>query len=960
MVNKFVFYSDSESGFTLNLPPLSMDSSTTGTIDWGDGNTSAYAYSYNTHAYTSAGTYTVTFITTDITSVGNGFCAGNSYIKEAYLSEGITLLDNGLFTQSSIQTLHIPSTAIIGENSPLNYCTSLTSITIGDKDNLTTIDITQHSYKAFVGCTSLVKIICYSNTTGINETYFITSDGYIPVYYTKNGKIDDDSSEEIRLMRIGSHMPSFRNIQVDRESYVIWKIALGSRIVWQLNTKTPTEYLLVDEYCIGEKYLESYTTQSVFTDVYWIHKVNGKMVQTSLNDFELNSWQCDTLTPVFRTNTSDNSKYVCYYELTQNSGFGQHNMKITYKSPDTNKILEVEYPIYHLEETKCEYGDGITWYPFRNYLNKENFGTCSLYYQCKDSDNNTLEEIVTFPKNSTRINYVFPKPDNADFYFGENQQVEYDIVSIYTNKEYKGTCLWNIRPYYDSRNTQKIFSQNMKDLQPLKLKVDINDTNFYYINKTTTYTADTVISPYYNSNSKKLPTTNSELYVRLYDTSTKGYVNGIYGWQKYTYQDFYELNHEKVTIGKKFIMPFIADDFCVHGISTPYTTYPASTGFIYWGDGTFSYYAGGYYFYDNSYTSQTDSTVRKIYTEAKLDNGYSYDKTNNNRTPKYIYPFKDKETQEHEYKENNIYDIIITSASESSCNYKYSDSDNNAKYDVCCLTKFFFVDSSNSNRVYSYWNDNYALINDELDVCNSNHIDFYNYTSPVQAQLKGLEFGNGFYTGYFRRSYQKNGLEYSNITSGYYGKSNSVDKGIFIGGGNISSYQIDSTLDGLLNLEYIKIPKINKQFRFGIDNKTSYMDSSFFNYSKSLKDIYYDGTRAEWNNIFTREDGTSYLNEICDGTDIIASSDEYKILQCFRHLGNNYHYRGLEQFDSNKVTTKYYNYVFNETYTLNIHCTDETFSVVLEPNNKWTITDFSNCEIMTFDTSTNTWKSSKE
>ena len=52
---------------TIELPYLSTGSTYSGTIDWGDGNTSANSYTNRTHTYATAGTYTV---------VINGTCIG--------------------------------------------------------------------------------------------------------------------------------------------------------------------------------------------------------------------------------------------------------------------------------------------------------------------------------------------------------------------------------------------------------------------------------------------------------------------------------------------------------------------------------------------------------------------------------------------------------------------------------------------------------------------------------------------------------------------------------------------------------------------------------------------------------------------------------------------------------------------------------------------------------------------
>ena len=64
---------------TIELPYLSTGSTYSGTIDWGDGNTSVNSYANRTHTYATAGTYTV-IITGDCTGWDFGVPEGSTFI----------------------------------------------------------------------------------------------------------------------------------------------------------------------------------------------------------------------------------------------------------------------------------------------------------------------------------------------------------------------------------------------------------------------------------------------------------------------------------------------------------------------------------------------------------------------------------------------------------------------------------------------------------------------------------------------------------------------------------------------------------------------------------------------------------------------------------------------------------------------------------------------------------------
>ena len=244
----------------------------------------------------------------------------------------------------------------------------------------------------------------------------------------------------------------------------------------------------------------------------------------------------------------------------------------------------------------------------------------------------------------------------------------------------------------------------------------------------------------------------------------------------------------------------------------------------------------------------------------------------------------------------------------------------------------------NDSTYYVGWSDMLPASADNIITpAESGHKNLYTPMRPIQAQLKGLEFGNGFFTGNYRIYKAENNAIY--YYSGYYGDHNEIGgDGVFIGGYSnktISGYAYDhSSLDCLLNLEYIKLPKVNYIPYNFVDD--------FLNYSYSLKDVYYNGTKEEWDSFFTHG-STSYLNEFIDGTDITTDGEEHYHLDCFRFIGDNYSYRG--RFSSGTKGQKYYKYAWTDTYTLTIHCLDSTFNITLEPTDKWISYDFSQWQL---------------
>jgi hypothetical protein len=477
MINKFTF--SSTDAFSLSLSPISTSNSITGTIDWGDDTTSDYVYGSSSHSYASGGTYTVTFTTTDFEQIGYGFCANNSYLINCELDDNLKRISSGTFYgATNLKKLNVPYMAIVENSSCSN--SGLEIVNFGSKTKPSVVSLEEQSSSAFVGCSNLKKINYYIDDDSLIGT---TNSSYFHIDSSSCAKVlfgGYDASEEIRSMRIGSHMPSFKYLNISRDSNVIWKMALGSKIIWNLNKpKEFNEYLKVADNCIGEKFLETYFAQKITTSVYWFHEVDGEMVGTSLSVDKLNSWECDTLESYSLFNK------VQYYNTPCNSGYGEHTMKITYTSPDSGNILKIEYPIYYLEEISMTMNESeLDWYPFRylwaeiQYVNCEAvFPTATLHYQCYNNNKELVQDKQEQNLLITTTKYEFPNVSNARYKFGEGQTVQLTYTSN-AGKNWDEEIIVNIRPYYDERNSLVEDGIIRKDISPLTLGVTVEDSGY--------------------------------------------------------------------------------------------------------------------------------------------------------------------------------------------------------------------------------------------------------------------------------------------------------------------------------------------------------------------------------------------------------------------------------------------------------------------------------------------------
>jgi hypothetical protein len=269
----------------------------------------------------------------------------------------------------------------------------------------------------------------------------------------------------------------------------VYKVINGEPvIVWDLGDDVnPNEYLKVYESDLNQEFLElnksKYWVSSL--GVYWVHEADGKMVETYLSTYEYNSWECDALEASY--STYDGKSYVDHYYLYANDKFGEYDMKITYKSPDTGNLLEVEYPIYYLQEVSWDW-DSYTynWYPFRLPFAYNDLCDAHLTFQCYDNDGNLVQATRTTSTNCCSTAYQYPSVGNAQFKIGDGQKFVATYISTYTFRTYERTISVNIRHYQDERNTASIRCTSgttsisyYKDFRPTKITYKFDDNRLY-------------------------------------------------------------------------------------------------------------------------------------------------------------------------------------------------------------------------------------------------------------------------------------------------------------------------------------------------------------------------------------------------------------------------------------------------------------------------------------------------
>lgn len=822
MINKFVFsYNES---FSITLNPLFIQDSSnsvSGTIDWGDGSTSSYAYATASHTYNSGGTYTVTYNTQGSTKIGNGFCANNGCLISCELSDELTNICAGTFYgASNLKELNIPYMCIVEDNS-CSY-SGLEVVNFGSPDKKSIVNYTSNGTNAFYMCSSL-KNINYYYKLSISDNKI-----YTYFYKTSNSYHIIKFETEIRNIRIGSHMPSFRNIDVERESKTIWKIALGSKIIWNIYPDTSSvEFLKVSENYIGEKFLESYNTQSVLTSVYWIHEVDGAIIETYLSTSELQSWECETLEPYYYTD--GDRQYVGYYQIPVGTDFGQHDMKITYKSPDTGNVLKLEYPIYYLEEVELQLEQTeYDWYPFRG-LWAESSEEClpcgNLKYKCLD--NNGIE-IVDYLKRELTFfttKYTFPIISNAQYKLGENQSVHGSYISD-CHKCYDFNITVNIRKYTDERNPNKNgnstyyhkevvpysftinYTSNVQTYQkfvdrhlflfpPYSINnIDIKISNSINVNESDFNTSSVFSTDDYDNGYDTFATT---FYNTLCNTSTGGTFSNFSSKDEFiNYLKNCKFNEENLLEDVVVKGVNISSMLPTTNVSVATTSYlgnynskkipsVSSFGYVFWGDGTFDRHTFSNkiileYFDEYDYTESEKISVYKYGTissttstftvlnidDTKLRNGsvISNDEIVSNFENNTIF----KNRYLHSYKDDGQYTIEITTPAgmdigETSPSMDFTDRTNFWRFDLNCQS------SNDINTSYSFLDNNdYEFAKNDITGSFLQKENFIltdliqtDYNGYVQASSITKEMQIGTSLGY-RRCY---GYRGKSLNSGY-------------------------------------------------------------------------------------------------------------------------------------------------------------------------------------------------
>ena len=134
---------------SIELPYLDVVGTYSGTINWGDSNTSANSYANRTHTYATAGTYTIV-ISGDVIGWNFGIIFGSTYLTSVVHWGQLQLIDD------------------VSGNGYFGDCSNLDLSSVSDVLDLTGIT---DLYYMFGGCTSLTNI----NRIGEWDTSAITN-----------------------------------------------------------------------------------------------------------------------------------------------------------------------------------------------------------------------------------------------------------------------------------------------------------------------------------------------------------------------------------------------------------------------------------------------------------------------------------------------------------------------------------------------------------------------------------------------------------------------------------------------------------------------------------------------------------------------------------------------------------------------------------------------------------------
>lgn len=612
----------------------------------------------------------------------------------------------------------------------------------------------------------------------------------------------------------------------------IYRIANGQPvIVWDVGEIE--EYIEIPAYFQNKEYLQQLSTQYISIQFinYCYYDDSGNLQTQNILTPEWNSFECSTLTPTVVTTTWNGVQvtFTANYKLEFNSLAIEHLLKVTYKSPKTGKILEASTSAFYFAETGFNYGsDTLDWYPFRQNFYDGVKGESKLEFECTDKQGGTLTTYSHYSRSGANINYILPALDNAAYKIADNQTLTYNFISPNTLRTYSGTLIFNVRRFDDERNIEKIdgtYGNNfVKDFKYFNLKIQ-TECDYY-----------TEISP------------------------------GPAGWS--TNPDPNERNIENIRRAAQyspithhnnsFEMWAIHSGFTYTGNyrDSSYLQFPASVGFVYWGDGTISDYQAGYYYYNQSESNQVAAV------DYTVQNGYQI--IDGERVPVYMHLYP-QNGNTHNYLINKVYDITITSAFPNTC---YSTVNN----------------ATTTNFVYQGYNFNtWSAANANImggDVTEyTPYKDFVMPLTPQAVQVLEMEIGEGCLWGPFY--YIRNG--YTGYSSnGYFGRYNAADSG-----GVLNTHSMDMRY--LVAMRSLTLPRFFLQSQPG----------AFFSDAKSLSDIYYGGTVAEFEDY-----AFNYQNSFGDGLDN----------SFFARVGDNATFRSGDN---------------PATYALNVHCLDGDITVTV-------------------------------
>lgn len=224
---------------------------------------------------------------------------------------------------------------------------------------------------------------------------------------------------EIRNLRIGSHMPSFKNIDIQRDSNVAWTIALGNKIVWQLKNTQSNNRLIIEGYCSGY-YQFQYTISWLTYENYVIKIPNIKGITSTWNDFTVPNgltgtidWGDGTTEPYNSDNnyTHDYYNNLEYFQKNYNQQYGSVYFKITITF-DTDIVAIINPSFFNAGYNRIiaiHFPDSCKYLP--NNMSFDNlFNDVLITLNVPQS-----MEIMTCYPSGNGIIQKFDIPDNVDY-----------------------------------------------------------------------------------------------------------------------------------------------------------------------------------------------------------------------------------------------------------------------------------------------------------------------------------------------------------------------------------------------------------------------------------------------------------------------------------------------------------------------------------------------------------------